>query len=258
MYSRLSRAYTNLNWNYLDISNKAINHRYDWVYLSWANALNKKYPWTHEYDMVRLFTLCRTFSSKQEAQMWMTDNLKQELKPIHLYLMDIFCYSEIEIKEPIDSLIGKADEIELFNFILVVLDRALLWHNPEPCWPSYFKWLLIDASDKLKKGIKMPLTWVEEPKIEGIELVSCEDHIHVFYKFRNLINGVIEGALYYDIKYLAKQAHEVLLKSMNLYFDNRYSPLSEENWECKLKEIEMKETDWCKVQFLYCIANLTK
>ena len=55
--------------------------------------------------------------------------------------------------------------------------------------------------------------------------------------------------MYYGIKDLSRQAHEVLLKSMELFFEHsKFSSLSEEAWERKLNEIAVKETDWCKVQ----------
>lgn len=258
MYFRASAIYNSSNWNYLDISYEKLNSRYGWVTISFPGE-ERQFPWAHEYNMVRLFLLCRTFASKEQALRWIEDHLTSDIMPIHLSLMDLFCYSENKILESIDELIAKTDDNDLLTFIQIVLDRALLWYRPEHSWPSTFLWMLRCTDEGLKKAISQPLKWVNNPPVEGVDFVTGENYTHVFYKFKNLINGIVKGELYYEIKDLSRQAHEVLLKSMELFFENAfifsYSPLSEEAWERKLKDIAMKETDWCKVQIQKIIEN---
>jgi hypothetical protein len=181
---------------------------------------------------------------------WIEDHLACDILPIHLSLMDIFCYSEDKILESIDELIDKTDDKDLLDFIQITLDRSLLWNRPEPSWPSYFMGILRYTDERLEKRTNQQLTWIDNPEVEGVDFVSGESYTHVFYKFENLINGIVKGELYYEIKDLARQAHDVLLKSMELFFEHGYisSYLSEEAWDRKLNEIALKETHWCKVQ----------
>ncbi len=256
MYCKASAIYTSSNWHYLDISDEILKSRYAWVTISFLGEA-RKFPWAHEYNMIRFFLLCRTFPSKKQALRWIEHHLVNDIKPIHLSLMNVFCYSENKILESIDELIDQTDDKDLLDFIQLVLDRALLWNRPEPCWPSYFMGILSCIDERVNKATNRQLKWINNPEVEGVDFVSGESYTHVFYKFENLINGIEKGELYYDIKDLSRQAYDVLLKSMELFFEHGYlsSFLSEEAWERKLHEIAMKETDWCKAQIQKGIKN---
>jgi hypothetical protein len=250
MYFTASKIYNSSNWNYLTISDDILSCRYGWVNIYFPSE-DRKFAWAHEHNMVRLFLLCRTFPSKGKALKWIEDHLVSDLMPIHLSLIDKFCYSENRILESIDELIDQTNDNDLLNFIQIALDRSLLWHTPEPCWPSSFMGILRCTDEKLKKATSRQLKWVDTPEVEGVDFVSGENYTHVFYKFQNMINGIVKGELYYGIKDLSRQAHEVLLKSMELFFEqSNFSSLDEEAWERKLDEIANKETEWCKVQIL--------
>lgn len=247
MYTKISGKYNNLNWDYLEISDMIINTRYDWVFISFP-ATDRKFPWAHEYDIIRLFIITTTFRSDVEALSWIKCNLTTKMLPVHFELIDSFCYSEIEVSESIDELIVKADNFDLLDFIHRVLDRSLLWYNPESSWPGDFKIILWDTSTNLKQDTNIRLKWVDRPEVEGVHFVSAEVYTHVFYKFQNLMKGIEKGEIYYNIKDLAKQAHEVLVKSMLLFFSKKVSSLDDINWERKMTEITKKEIDWCKTQ----------
>ncbi len=256
MYFKAAKTYNSLNWNYLEISDEIIKSRYDWVNISFPSE-DRKSPWAHEHNIIRLFLLCRTFSSKVKALRWIEEHLESGVLPIHLFLMNTFCYRENTTLESLDELIDRTYDNDLLNFIQISLDRSLLWHNPEPCWPSDFIAILRRADEILGKGTNQQLKWVDNPEVEGVDFVADENYTHVFYKFQNLINGIAKGELYYEIKDLSRQAHGALLKSMELFFEHRhiYSFLSQEAWERKLDEIALKETDWCKVQIQNKMKN---
>ena len=200
--------------------------------------------------MKRLFLFCRTFSSKVQFIEWMKVHLQDVIKPIHLSLIEIFCYTQSEIDESVDELIAKSEDKDLLAFIQTVLDRSLLWYDPAQCYPSDFEDVLREANEHLKIGIKHPLRWVNNPQVDGVSFRPTEEYMHVFYKYQNLVKGIVKGELYYEIKDLSKQAYLTLLKSMSLFFENSYKLtfFDEENWERKFNEIAKKETDWCKFQ----------
>lgn len=249
MYTLLSEKYNNSNWDYLNITNEIIDSRYGWVNISLPNT-DRKFPWAHEYDMIKLFLVSRTFLSKVEAQNWLERNLTTSLLPVHISLLKVFCYSELEITQSIDELIDNSDNSELLDFIEIVLERSLLWNDPDPCWPGDFKRRVRITNEKRNNLSFLRLTKVDNPKIQGADFVSVADYTHVFYKFENLINGIEKGELYYSIKDLAKQVHDALLKSIILFFEYRISSLEDAEWERKLNQISIKETGWCRSQLI--------
>lgn len=248
MYTEAANRYNHLNWEYLEISDDAMKSTYDWITISFPKNADRKFPWAHEYDMTRLFLLCTTFTSSKEAKKWILDNVKKDLSPVHLSLIDSFCYSQVEIPESIDQLILNTDDDDLLYFILKVLERSLLWYNPESSWPGDFGRVMKVASKKLKNKTSMPLNYVDKPDVEGVDYASIESYTHVFYKFQNLVNGIEKGEIYYNIKDLSKQVHDALLLAMLSFFEPKFSSLNEERWERMMDEIAAKETDWCKAQ----------
>lgn len=246
MYSETSRSYTHLTWVYLNIPEKFFHQRYDWVAISLPNE-DRKYPWAHEYNIVRLFLFSRTFNTAMEASHWINSHLTTQLLPIHQELVDHFCYSESVYVESVDELIEKTVEADLLGFIHLVLERALLWYKPDSIWPGDFNRILWNTNKALKSIREFHLKLIDKPEIEGVYLESAEPYTHVFYKFQNLMNGIEKGELYYDIKDLAKQAHDALIQSMLLFFSKGVSALDEIAWERKMTQLTTKEMNWCKM-----------
>lgn len=177
------------------------------------------------------------------------------MSPYHLELIGTFCYPERHIAESIDELIENADHFHLLHFIYAVLDRSLLWFQPESCWPGDFRRILWKISSQLPPKRTMTLKMFEQPEVEGMYIVSHQHYTHVFYKFQNLVTGIEKGELYYNLKDLAKQAHEALIQSMLLLFSEKGTSLDEISWERKMSEIITHETNWCKDQLLKIIHS---
>src|SRR3712207_3702055 len=83
MYFRAAKTYNSSNWNYLEISDEILKSRYEWVNIYFPGE-DRKSPWAHEHNMIRLFLLCRTFPSKMQALGWMENHLSSNALPIHL------------------------------------------------------------------------------------------------------------------------------------------------------------------------------
>ncbi|BDD05728.1 hypothetical protein [Aureibacter tunicatorum] len=252
MYSTISESFNNTNWNYLRITDELINSRYKWVNVS-LPIVDNEHSWAHEHNIIRLFIISRTFLSKEDAVIWMKTKSIYNLDAIHLSLLDHYCCPKINIQDDIDSLIDKANNKSLLIFIQLVLDRSLLWYDPESGlgWTGCFQEILRISSKKLQRKSMQEVSRSGNLEIEGVDFVSLEDYTHVFYKFKNLINGLERGEVYYDIQVLSKQVHGALLKSMQLFFEDSYYChilLPEIDWERKLNEIIIQETDWCKFQ----------
>jgi hypothetical protein len=257
MYFEAARKYNCENWNYIEIPDEMLLDRYDWVDVKLPNDKERnhwskeRYPWAHERNMQRLFLLCITFPSKKEATEWINSHLQVVITPIHISLMELFCYPASNTTEALDQLINQSEDNNLLIFIQKVLDRSLLWFDPFPSYRSDFQDILWYTNESIKIGIKHSLEWVSNPKLDGVHFDSSPGYTHVFYKYQNLLEGIAKGELYYDIQDLARQAHLTLLKSMSIFFEHSYKLTfyNEENWERKFNEIAGKETEWCKLQF---------
>jgi hypothetical protein len=249
MYTQFSEKFNHSSWDYLDIPEWMIDRRYHWVSIHQPND-NRKYPWAHEYDMVRLFLLCRTFRSKAEALPWITTHLGRQLTSYHLDLVDAFCYSEIKVQESIEDLIENSESPDLLPYIQSVFDRCLLWYDPVSSWPSVFKGILNATFGKMRMTNEPILKQTETITFKGVDLESIDEYTHVFYKIGHLFDGIGNGELYYDLKDLAKQTYGALICSILLMFADKPTTLDDFSWERTMTDILEKETHWCKVKLL--------
>lgn len=254
-FTELSVQFNHKNWEYLNISDAIIRSRYDWVTI-YSPIADRKFPWAHENDMVRLFLMCRTFKSKTDTLNWIAANSQLQLSYYHLQFLDRFCYSDIETLESIDFLIQNATEVQLIHFIHSTLDRSLAWHNPESCWPGDLKGIVSRSLPISILDDTLYKESTEKQEIEGVYFVSVYPHTHTFYKFQNLLNGIEKRILFYNLKDLAKQAHDTLIQSMLHTFSHLLSSLDDISWERKMSEISELETDWCKAQLMRLRNNV--
>lgn len=245
LFTTTTYQHRNTTWHYLDIPPKAIKERFNWVNLKFLNIKKTRHG-AHEYDIRKLFIVTTSFTNKEQVIEWVTINSPSKLNSTHFQLIDEFCYTENKTTETLDELIEKTHDRSLLHFILHVIDRSLLWHNPEPTWPSELERMIAKSSDFLETEFELPTGKLAIPEIEGVDHLSNYPHTYSYYKFQNLINGIKEGKLYYDINVLSKQAHESLLATMSIYFNSFDSPLDERDWQKKMVEWQDKETNWCK------------
>ena len=84
-----------------------------------------------------------------------------------------------------------------------------------------------------------------ELKLKGVDMVTIDEHTHVYYKFQVICEQLQNGKLYSDLKAIAKQAHMVLMKSIQLQFEYRITFIDEIKFEQKIDNICHKETRWC-------------
>jgi len=172
--------------------------------------------------------------------------LNVKLNEVHLKMIKSFSYSKELTNNNLDSIIEKSDDFLLLNFIHSTLERALLWYDPEPCWPSDFFHILTTGKSIINQSNKTELISTELLKTKGVYLVSTDEHTHVFYKFQNICLQLQENKIYSDIKTIAKQSHAALLKSIDIFLERRISTLDEIKFEKKLDGIMDMETLWCK------------
>jgi len=234
-----------LTWTYLNIDEKVLRSRYKWVKINFPEV-NLNYPWAIRNDIQRLFHLCISYQSKEDVLNWIKTNSKMNLNQIHLKMVDSFCYSKDQSNNHIDSLIDKSEIFYLLNFIHSTLERALLWYNPEPCWPSDFFHILTTGKSIIDKTNSPELIITKSLPTKGVDFVSTDEHTHIFYKFQNIYLQLNENKIYSEIRTIAKQSHSALLKSISLFLEGRISSLDEIKFERKLDELMNKETQWCK------------
>ncbi len=256
MIGELLKMYNIDNWSYLNINEKVLKEHYKWININFPVDLN--YPWAVRNDIQKLFHLCISFKSKNEVLDWIDTNLNVKLNKIHLKMIDSFCYSKELTNNNLDSIIDKTDNLLLLNFIHSTLERALLWYDPEPCWPSDFFYILRIGKAIINQSNKTELISTPSLKAKGVDLVSTDEHTHVFYKFQNICSQLQENKIYSDIKTIAKQSHAALIKSIELFLEHRISTLDEIKFERKLDNIIDIETLWCKSIIEKKLNNTTK
>jgi hypothetical protein len=245
MIAELLKTYSINEWDYLNINEIFLRDHHEWININFP-LVDLNYPWAIRNDIQRLFHLCISFKSKNEVLDWINNNLDIKPNEVHLGLIDSFCYSKVITNNKLDMAIDKSDDFLLLNFIHSILERALLWYDPEPCWPSDFFYILRIGKSIINQSNKTELVSTESLKTKGVDLVSTDEHTHVFYKFQNICSQLQENKIYSDIKTIAKQSHSALLKSVNLFLEHRISTLDEIRFEKKLDSIMEMETLWCK------------
>lgn len=245
MIAELLKLYSVDHWIFLNINNKMLKERYPWVVMS-LPKVEHKYLWAVDNDIKRLFHLCVSFPSHKDALSWIKTHINLYLNPLHLKLIDHFCYTKEQSNYDIDTIIEKSDDIVLLNFIYATLERALLWYNPESCWPRDFHHILNTGKSIINNIKRVKLTPIESLETKGMYIVSIDEHTHVFYKFQNICLELKNNNIYSELKTVAKQSHAALLKSIDLFFEHKSSPLNEIKFERKLDEIMNLETIWCK------------
>ncbi len=245
MVGQLLKEYKNQNWAYLNIDEKILRDRYDWIKMSFP-PIDMNEPWAIMNDINRLFHLCITCNSRKDVLNWIEANLEVNLNKIHREMIDSFCYGKDLTDNDLDFLIEESDDLSLLDFIHSTLERAMLWYDPEPCWSSDFFYFLTAGKSVIDKLDKAELISTEALKTKGENFVSIDEHTHVFYKFQNICLQLEEKKIYSEMKTIAKQSHVALLKSINLFFEHRISTLDEIGFERKLDDIMNKETLWCK------------
>lgn len=238
------------DWEYVNLSNELLYNRYNWVHLKMYKA--RKFPWAHVYDMELLFIFLASYNSAKEV----FSALEQEaysLNTIHRNFINFYSYPlEIPISDLDDLIEDKVLEPrDLFQFIAVIMDRAILWFEPGQSWIGYFQCIVYDCFKVL-------------PKLETVELVDEEFRLDlikaeekwsindwsmketaIFYRLKNMIEEIKLGQLSYDLVLTAKQAFSTLLESILLFFQYRQITIEGYESERKLDQIFMKEKQWC-------------
>jgi len=251
MIGELLQKYTVENWQFLDIQKETLAKRYSWI-SSPMIEINKIQPWAVRNDIGQLFYLCVSYESIHEFSEAHSELLTGEnINQIQLQLIHNFCYSKEENHQDLDILIERCTNEKLLHFIYAVLDRGLLWYNPEPCWPSELRYILRNGKaiieSSINQGNLSPVTTLE---LKGVDLVTTDAHTHVYYKFQVICEQLQHGKIYTDLKTIAKQAHMALMQSIQLQFEYRITGVDQITFEQKIDHICHKETIWC--------ANLLK
>jgi hypothetical protein len=245
MISEIIKKYTAENWTFLNIEKDVFKKRYAWVRLL-PVAENKKYPWAVSKDIRNLFYLCVSYDSledfNKENQTWTTTKLLTE---IHSRLIHSFCYPNEESNQNLDQLINVSDTSALLNLTFNMLERSLLWCNPEPSWPKDFDYILLKIKPIIERfSEETNFIQTNELKLKGVYQVSIEEYTHVFYKFQVACEQIQNGYLYSELKTIAKQAYGALVQSIQLCFEYLISYVDEQTYQRKIDEIIAKETVW--------------
>ena len=248
MIVEILKEYNTENWTFLNIEKKVLKSRYEWIETP-VREVDLRYPWAILDDIKQLFHICVSYDSKAEFFASQKDIVgDKQLNDIHIKMIDSFCYPEEKKYDDLDTLINNSDDISLLNFIYKTLERALLWYDPEPCWPSDFILILRKAKSIVDAIEKKELVYTNDLKLKGVDLVSIDEHTHVFYKFQTICEQLQNGKIYDDLKTIAKQAHSSLVKSIYLCFEYLISSMGEITYEKRIESIIQKETLWCSSQ----------
>ncbi|MCH2044655.1 MAG: hypothetical protein MK212_11105 [Saprospiraceae bacterium] len=239
------------DWEYVNLSNELLSNKYNWVHLKMYK--DHKYPWAHVYDMERLFIFLVSYHSAKEV----FSVLEQEaysLNTIHQNLINFYSYPQEIPMSDLDDLIEDKvlEPRDLFQFIAVVMDRAILWFEPGQSWVGYFRYIVYECFRVLPKLETVKLV-DEESRLDLIkteEKWSIDDwsmkETAIFYRLKNMIEEIKLGQLSYDLVLMAKQAFSTLLESILLFFDYRQFMIEGHESEHKLDQIFVKEKQWCK------------
>lgn len=244
MISDIISKYSLQNWTFLDIEEETLKDRYPWWKTNFPVVKNR-YPWAVRDDIQRLMFLCISFDSKVQLLDWMKHHSQLQINPVHLTLIDFFCYSEQKTNSHLDVLIEKSNEYHLLKLIQQTLEKALLWYSPEYFWPSTLSYILKQSKDAINKVVSEKLTPRNLLKPEGIEFDYTGVYTYVFHKFKRVCKQLDEGMIYSDIKTLAKQANVTLVTSISSCL--QYKTLIPDNslFERKVEHITQRETEWC-------------
>lgn len=233
------------DWEYINIDYDLIHQQFNWIRIS-HKLSNHIYPGSHQTDIQKLFLLCICFKHKTDFIKWSQKNLDYNFNTTQLRLVDLFCYSSNKSAISIEEKINHSHNETLLHFILLVLDRALIWYDPSYSYPSELKSIIKIASQKLF-GLKThDLRQRKKPNFISNSLNVIDTYnIGAFLKFETLINEIPDKEISYDIKVLAYQAHETLLNSINDFLGTVYSPLCEIDFEQQLENLKLRESNWC-------------
>jgi hypothetical protein len=249
MISEIIKKYTVENWTFLEVEKDIFKKRYNWVRLL-PFEIEKKYPWAVSRDIRNLFYLCVSYNSLEdfnnENQKW---TKAKQLTEIHTQLIHSFCYSNEKSDQNLDQLIDESNTNSLLYLTFNMLERSLLWCNPEHTWPGDFNYILRKIKPIIERfSEETDLTSTNELTLKGAYFASTEEYTHVFYKFQVVCEQIQNGYLYSELKIIAKQAHEALIKAIQFGFEYFISFVDEHTYQRKIDEIIAKETRWATAQ----------
>lgn len=244
MISDILHDYEAEDWTFMNIRNEIFKARFPWFVVSFSDDSN--FPWAVRTDIERLFQLCISFRSIDDCSGYIKTELNTNINTVHRRLISEFCYQINLIDESLDDLIDSIKGIQLIQFIISVLERSLLWNDPDPSWPSDFYSILFFANDTVRRNEKIPNDNIDKLEMIGTEYVSEKGYSHVFYKLESVCFHLQKGQLYDDMNTLAKQTHVVLIDSIRIFHEYKYSSLSENDFEKYIDSRIVQETEWCK------------
>ena len=245
-FSETFNSIDSKDWHYINATYTMIHERFKWMKIPNKNE-DRIYPWTHRTDIEKLFLLCMSFNDKTNFLTWANEHLGYQFNSIHLDLIDLFFCSENTYTLSIDERIDNSTDKCLLQFILFVLDRALTWYNPSYVWPSEFTRIIVNASEKIKESDITNLEQKNKTDFIGKDLDVIDTYnTQAFLNFELLINEIANKEISFDIKLLAKQAHETLLTSIDSFFlEFAFSTVTESQFYKQIDILRFKESDWC-------------
>jgi hypothetical protein len=219
---------------------------------------NSKFPWAVETELNKLFQFCVSFDSSEQCLYFIKNHLNIDLDIIHKELISEFCYKTTLIDEKIDELIEKTDRIELLKLSVVTLDRSLAWNVPSPSWISDFHTIMNNCLNLIEKHLSEVNSITNELSIVGHDFETNESYTHSFYRMENVCKLLEQGYLYDDMTTIAKQTVLTLEESIRIFHGNKYSTLSDDDFEKKIEERVSKEIQWCKQKLTHLTNEKNK
>ncbi|WP_196888209.1 hypothetical protein [Aureivirga sp. CE67] len=250
MYFKLVLEKSNFNWNFVPLTSKILKVKYNWLSRKYDDSYieenkNLLYDWAYERNLKNIFYLSTYFNNSEKLMLWNSQNDNFQFDEIQLKMIQEFCYSDVKIDFSFEELLDQSNYETLLDFILIILDRALLWHDPDPSWKSDFYFILNNCFEKKKEINFENLKWEEEDyNIKGHYFVSEEEFTGTYYKFENLIQNMNDGKIIYDVRLLAKQTLETLRNSIIKSHEFYSSNLTKKDFDLKIDTIIEKEMHW--------------
>jgi len=240
-------------WQFFGFSQhkQLIRERLNWMSFDYLSIPPHKHVWAIRDEICLLLLLSTNYSTKDELIKWIRTHINAKLNTRQLALIE-WAFPLKHKNESLEKLIQQATEQQLFYFTFEVLERLLLWDDPEYSWfSSYFS--LVGKSREIYENSLKPIG-INEQK----EKIDASQHFGKYYYLNPPIEMFIVYRVYehctklhnnepltFDIKTLSLQAYHGLLRAV-VYFLKYHTRLSERALEQKYLSLQSLETQWCK------------
>ncbi len=243
-------------WKFMGFSQhkRLVRQRLSWLHFRMISIPPHFSPWSFRDELFLLILLSTTFSDKTQMIAWLKEHFEVQLsKRQQIWLKWIF---PIENTYPsLEDQIKQASDEQLYQFTFDVLERLLLWDDPDPSWFSVYFSLVGDARE-LYKGWKEKEYLNNKPfnKLEYFGRYyywSPPNAMFICYRiYEQCANLYNQEAVVFDIKTLSLQAYAGLLHAI-VVFLQRQSHLKGLELEQKYLHLQTIETAWCRGRLHY-------